>query len=266
MSVHQANVIPAQNSVSDKRSILAKSLAAIYSLVAYLAFFGTILYAIGFIGNLIVPKAIDTGIAQTSLIAIVINSGLMALFALQHSLMARPFFKRWITRYIPAEIERSTYVLLSSLALAFVFWQWQPMTQLVWRVESLAGILFLTGLYFVGWVVVFLSSFMINHFELFGLKQVYDYCREQNSPETPFTVRYFYALVRHPLMLGFIIAGWAAPTMTVGHLLFSVIITLYILLAVKYLEERDLRRAIGDDYVAYQKKVPMLIPRIAGRR
>lgn len=265
MNVNQASPDAIADSVSKQRFAGAKVAAMVYSLVAYLAFFGSILYAIGFIGNLVVPKSIDAGAGQSTLLAITINCGLMALFALQHSVMARPFFKRWITRFIPAGIERSTYVLLSSVALSVVFLHWQPMTEQIWNVESLPGILVITGLYFLGWAVVFLSSFMINHFELFGLKQVYDYCKEKPSVETPFTVRYFYAFVRHPLMLGFLIVIWAAPVMTAGHLLFSVVLTLYILLAVKYLEEKDLRRAIGAEYDAYSKRVPMVVPRLTSR-
>lgn len=265
MNINQTSAATLADPASKQRSTIPKMAAVLYSLVAYLAFFGSILYAIGFIGNLVVPKAIDTGTGQSSLLAITINCGLMALFALQHSVMARPFFKRWITRYIPEAIERSTYVLLSSVALSIIFWLWQPMTEQIWRVESLPGILAISGLYFLGWVVVFLSSFMINHFELFGLKQVYDYCKEKQSIDTPFTVRYFYAFVRHPLMLGFLIAIWAAPVMSAGHLLFSLVLTIYILLAVKYLEEKDLRRAIGDEYEAYSKRVPMVVPRLTGR-
>lgn len=247
------------------RHPLKKCLALVYSAVAYFAFFGTILYAIGFVGNLVVPKAIDTGVGVTVFSSVVINTALLGLFAIQHSVMARPFFKKWITRLIPVEIERSTYVLLSSAALALVFWQWRPMTEVIWQVESLLAILSISAVYFIGWAVVFLSSFMINHFELFGLKQVFDYCKEQRSDESPFMVRYFYAFVRHPLMFGFLLAMWAAPVMSSGHLLFSVVTTLYILLAVKYLEERDLRRAIGKEYEEYQRQVPMLIPRL-GRR
>lgn len=238
-----------------------KSLAVTYSILSYFAFFITVLYAIGFLGNLVVPKGIDTGEGGISAAAILINVGLLSLFAMQHSVMARPGFKKWFTKVVPAVIERSTYVLLSSLALLFLFWQWQPMTGIIWQINNDFAYWVITAIYFAGWAVVFLSTFMINHFELFGLRQVYAYCKEQPATETPFCTRYFYTFVRHPIMLGFLICMWAAPVMTTGHLLFSAVATAYIVLAVKYLEERDLRRALGDAYVEYQQRVPMLIPR-----
>ncbi len=260
MNISSTNTISQAAIDQRSRHWLEKLFAALYSMTAYLAFFATILYAIGFVGNFIVPKSVDSGFSSTSYWAIAINTALLSMFAAQHSIMARPFFKRWITRFIPTEVERSTYVLLSNAALALVFWQWQPMSEVIWSVENTFVFYLISTVYFLGWAVVFLSSFMINHFELFGLQQVYNYCREKQTVALPFTTRYFYTFVRHPLMLGFLIAMWAAPVMSAGHLLFTVITTLYIVLAVKNLEEKDLRQAIGEEYARYQREVPMLIP------
>ena len=189
-----------------------------------------------------------------------VNALLLSIFAIQHTIMARPAFKSWLTRFINPAIERSTFVLLSSLALLFMYWKWQPINTIVWQAENESIILLLKGIFYIGWLIVFLSTFMINHFELFGLKQIYENLGKQKSSAITFQERFFYKIVRHPIMLGFIIAFWATPKMTVGHLTFAVITTLYIIVAVKYLEEPDLKKAIGKEYEAYQKKVPMLIP------
>lgn len=240
---------------------MRKSIEFFYGVIAYLIFLVSFLYAMGFVGNFIVPKSIDTGPSTTFMQAFIVDALLLGIFAIQHSVMARPAFKKWWTGIIPPVIERSTYVLLSSLALLLIYWQWQPMPSIVWKIENQTGAMVLTTLYFLGWLIVFLSTFMINHFDLFGLKQVFENLRnKEESNNGVFTTKFFYKIVRHPIMLGFIIAFWATPVMTLGHLVFSITTTLYILIAVKFLEEKDLRAAHGKTYEDYQKKVPMLIP------
>lgn len=231
-----------------------------YGVIAYLIFLVTFLYAIGFVGNLIVSKSIDSGKEGPVVWSIVTNALLLSVFALQHSVMARSGFKKWWTPIVGAAIERSTYVLLSSLALILMYWQWKPITRVVWNIENETLTILLTGLFFIGWFIVLLSTFMINHFELFGLKQIMENYKNRLPKSPAFQVNYFYKIVRHPIMLGFLIAFWATPVMTVGHLLFSVTTTLYILIAIKYLEEKDLRKSIGKNYEDYQENVPMLIP------
>ncbi len=239
---------------------MKKILAFIYGITAYVLFLGAFLYAIGFVGDFIVPKTINSGTETTFVTALLINALILSVFAIQHSLMARPVFKKWVTRFISPAIERSTYVLLSSLALILIFWQWQPLTGLVWQIENKTMSLLLTGIFFTGWLIVLLSTFMINHFELFGLTQIYNNLKNKRTPNPHFQINYLYGVVRHPIMLGFLIAFWATPTMTVGHFIFSLTTSLYILIAVKFLEERDLKKAIGKEYELYQKQVPMLIP------
>ena len=238
---------------------MKKILVLIYGIAAYLVFLVAFLYAIGFVGNLFVPKTIDSGIETSVLYSVLINLGLLSLFALQHSIMARPAFKKWFTQIIHPAIERSTYILLSSLVLLLIYWKWQPMTTIVWETQDSLAIILL-GIYFLGWGIVFLSTFMISHFELFGLTQIYQNFKNRSITYPKFQVNWFYKLVRHPLMLGFIIAFWAAPTMTYGPLLFAAVTTAYILIAVKYLEEKDLKKLIGKDYENYQKNVPMIFP------
>jgi len=233
--------------------------AALYGIIAYLAFLATILYAIGFIGNLAVPKSIDSGEPGSLLPALVIDLVLLGLFAIQHSVMARPGFKKWWTRFVPRSVERSTYVLLSSLILGLLFWQWRPMPGTVWSVDNTAGSLVLTALFWAGWLIVFMSTWMIDHFELFGLRQVYDRMRGQKSTPPEFKSPALYRFMRHPIMTGFIIAFWATPVMTVGHLLFAAATTVYILVALQ-LEERDLIHAHGDAYRDYRRRVSMLMP------
>lgn len=239
---------------------MGKFISFMFGIISYAIFVVSFLYAIGFVGNFFVPKTIDSGPEVGLLASILINLLLLSLFALQHSVMARPAFKAWLNRFINPAVERSLYVLLSSLALVLIFWQWQPMTAIIWQAESQWLIYLLTGLYLTGWLVVFLSTFMINHFELFGLQQIYQNLKNKISESPKFQTNYFYKFCRHPIMLGFVIAFWAAPTMTSGHLLFAVITTLYIIIAVKYLEEKDLKKLIGPSYEAYQQEVPMLIP------
>jgi len=237
----------------------SKMLVLLYGTLAYIVFLIAFLYAIGFVGNLYVPKGIDTGEEISLFNALLINIGLLSLFAIQHSVMARPVFKKWITQFINPAIERSTYILLASLILLLIYWKWEPMTGIIWETEGILATTLLI-IYFVGWAIVFLSTFMISHFELFGLSQIYQNYKEQELTYPKFQVNLFYKLVRHPLMLGFIIAFWAAPTMTAGRLLFAVVTTAYIFVAVKFLEEKDLKKAIGKEYENYQKEVPMIFP------
>jgi methanethiol S-methyltransferase len=241
------------------RNRTAKAVAFLYGLVAYFAFFVTILYAIGFIMGLVVPKTIDTGDYSSTAEALVVNLLLMSLFAVQHSVMARKQFKQWWTRYVPKVIERSTYVLLSSLALMLLFWQWRPMPAIVWQVDDPGIIVTIATVSLVGWVIVFTSTFLINHFELFGLYQVANNLTGRDMPTPVFRTPLYYKFVRHPLYLGFIIAFWAAPTMTVGHLLFAAVTTAYIFIGI-LLEERDLVDLFGDDYRRYKDRVSMLLP------
>ncbi|MEH6759577.1 MAG: methanethiol S-methyltransferase [Maribacter arcticus] len=235
-------------------------LILIYGVLAYIIFLVSFLYSIGFVNNFWVLKGIDTGSEIDMMTALLTNISLLSLFAIQHSVMARPAFKNWWFKIIGKPAERSTYILLTSLALLLVFWKWQPMTDTVWTVENSTIAMGIQVLYFIGWLIVLLSTFMISHFELFGLTQIVDNLKNRVSKSPSFQVNYFYGLVRHPIMLGFLIAFWATSTMTTGHLLFAVVTTFYILVAVKFLEERDLKKILGDTYVSYQKKVPMLIP------
>lgn len=237
---------------------MGRVLAVAYGVLGYLIFLISFLYAIGFVTNFGVPKGIDSGAPGPVMGAVIVNMLLMGLFALQHSIMARPEFKRWWTQIIPEPIERSTYVLLSSLALILLYWLWQPMPGLVWSVEG-AGAAILWAICALGWAVVLLSTLMIGHFELFGLQQVYQNLRNLRPAEPNLITPGFYALVRHPIMTGFIIAFWATPQMSWGHLLFAAVTTAYILIALQ-LEERDLIGIFGERYREYSARVPMLIP------
>lgn len=238
---------------------MKRMLYLIYGIVSYLVFFITFLYSIGFIGNFTVPKSIDSGTTGPFIQSLLINLLLLSIFAIQHSVMARPAFKSWWTTIIPQPVERSTYVLLSSLALVLLFWQWQPITMMVWEIENIFGRYVLWGLFWIGWLIVLLSTFLINHFDLFGLRQVYLYLKNQKSSDSAFKTPFLYRFVRHPIMLGFIIAFWATPDMTLGHLVFSVVTTIYILVALQF-EERDLVKYHGAEYQEYQKEVSMIIP------
>ncbi len=238
---------------------MKKIFSLLYGLVSYFAFFGTILYAIGFVGNIIVPKTIDGAPEVPLATAILINASLLLLFALQHSIMARPSFKAWWTRIIPQHLERSTYVLLASLCLMLMMWQWQPIGGVIWSIENKTVETILLVTYLIGWAIVFLSTFLINHFDLFGLRQVWLYSINKPYTQLPFRVPLFYKFVRHPLYLGFLIAFWSTPVMTIAHLLFAVLTTGYILTAIQ-LEEKDLMHAYGEKYSSYKKRAPMIIP------
>jgi methanethiol S-methyltransferase len=240
-------------------------LALAYGAVSYLVFLVSFLYAIGFIGNLAVPRSIDRGIAAPLGEAIAVNLVLLAAFAVQHSVMARPAFKRWWTRLVPKTIERSTYVLVSSLLLILLYWQWRTMPDVIWDVTWPAGRVGLWVLFWAGWAMALTATVLINHFDLFGLRQVYLAWREKPYTDLEFGTPLLYRVVRHPLLLGFLIAFWAAPTMTAGHLLFAAATTAYILIAVKF-EERDLIAALGDQYREYRGRVPALIPGLQRRR
>ena len=238
---------------------MGRVIALLYGLIAYLAFVITVLYAIGFVGGFYVPKTIDDGAAAPIAQALIINVALMSLFAIQHSVMARPQFKQWWTRFVPKSIERTTYVLFASLVLLLLFWQWRPIPIVAWQIAQPQLAAAVTALSFVGWLIVFGSTFLINHFELFGLHQVANNLTGRPMPAPRFRTPLLYGFVRHPLYLGFIIAFWAAPTMTFGHLLFAAVTTAYILVAIQ-LEERDLIDVFGDDYRAYRTRVSMLVP------
>jgi protein-S-isoprenylcysteine O-methyltransferase Ste14 len=238
---------------------MKKIFAVIYGVSAYLFFLGTFIYAIGFAGNIGVPKGIDDGKVSPLPVAIGINVLLLAVFALQHSVMARQGFKRMWTRVVPHSVERSTYVVAATLVLALLLWQWRPMPGIVWDLRGTVGATILSVLFVVGWMLLLASTFLVNHFELFGLAQVWAYARGYELPKPTFRTPGLYRIVRHPLYAGFVIAFWSAPVMTVGHLMFSIATTGYILLGI-FFEERDLIMTFGQRYREYRQRVPMLIP------
>lgn len=237
---------------------MQRALSFGYGIFAYLVFLVSFLYAIGFVGNVVVPKGIDDGANAGPTSAVVVNLLLLGLFVVQHSGMARPGFKRWWTKIIPKPVERSTYVLLSSVVLLLLFWLWQPIGGMVWRVEG-AGAYVLWAIFGIGWATVLLSTVMIGHWNLFGLEQVYSNLKSLEPRKPSFVTPGLYKLVRHPIMVGFIIAFWATPEMSWGHFLFAGASTLYIVAAIQ-LEERDLITELGERYKEYRKQVPALIP------
>ncbi len=239
---------------------MGRGIAFLYGVVCYAIFFLTFLYLIGFLSNLLVPRSIDVGPAAATLTALTINFALIALFGIQHTVMARPGFKEKWTKIVPKSVERSTYVLISSLILILLYWQWRPMTgQVIWEAEAAWTQYLGWAVFFGGFGIVLVSTFIIDHFDLFGLRQVWLNLRQKEYTSSGFKVTFFYKFVRHPLYVGWIMAFWGTPRMTVGHLLLAVGMTAYILIAIRY-EERDLVQILGDDYAQYRKKVPMLIP------
>lgn len=243
---------------------MAGLFAALYGVVAYSFTLVALLYLVGFVGNLVVPKSIDAGTSGPLLQSVMVDAALIALFAIQHSVMAREGFKRWWTRVVPASIERSTYVLFTSLVLLLLYWQWRPIPASVWTVHNMVAAGVLHGIFWLGWAVLVASTFLINHFELFGLSQVFARLFGKQLSDPKFRTPLLYRYVRHPIYLGVLLAVWATPSMTVGHLLFAGMITGYILIGIR-LEERDLVKQFGDQYRSYRERASMLIP-LPGRR
>jgi protein-S-isoprenylcysteine O-methyltransferase Ste14 len=247
--------------MSSHPSFLRRSAVLVYGVVSYAFFFATFLYAVGFVGGFIVPRSIDSTPGRGIGMALLIDAALLALFAVQHSVMARPAFKRMLTRFIPEAAERSTYVLMSSLALILMFRFWEPMGGVVWNVQSPLGSTLLHVGFAFGWFTVLVTTFLINHFDLFGLRQVWMFFRRQQYVPLKFVTPGPYKLVRHPLYVGWLFSFWCTPHMTLAHLVFAVMTTGYILVAIQ-LEERDLVTVHGDDYLDYRRKTPMLVPRV----
>lgn len=238
---------------------MGRILIFLYGAVSYVLFLGAFLYAIGWVGDFLVPRTINNGIPTSTGLAVVINLALLSLFAVQHSIMARPWFKRAWTKIIPKAAERSTYVLLTNLILFLMYWQWRPLPETIWQIRNEAWTTVMWGVFALGWFIVLVSTFLINHFDLFGLRQVWLHVRKQEYTNLKFKLHSFYRLVRHPIMLGFIIAFWATPHMTVGHLIFAGMTTAYILVAIRF-EEHDLVKAHGENYQRYRRSVSMILP------
>ena len=237
----------------------------LYGLFSYVVFLGVFVYAVGFIGGFVTPTMLDGTPHRSLAAALAINSTLLAAFALQHSGMARPAFKRWWTRIVPPAAERSTYVLMSSLALVALFAFWEPIGGVVWQAPEGLARTAIIGLYLFGWLLLLYTTFLIDHFDLFGLKQVWRHLRGQPYRPPQFHTPSLYRMVRHPLYIGWLTIFWAAPTMTAAHLIFALMTTAYILVAIQ-LEERDLVSAFGSEYTAYRESTPMLIPRLSAQR
>jgi protein-S-isoprenylcysteine O-methyltransferase Ste14 len=242
------------------------AIALLYGLVVYVFFLATFVYAIGFVGNIVVPKGIDGGVAVPLIEAVTVNLLLLGVFAVQHSVMARRGFKRWWTRFVPEAVERSTFVLAATLALALLLWQWRPIAEpVIWHVENQTARVALWAVFAIGWAMLLISTFLINHFELFGLRQVFARLFGRQIPAPEFRTPLFYRHVRHPIYLGFVLGFWATPHMSAGHLLFAIATTAYILIGI-WFEERDLIAQFGDRYRLYREQVGMLLPRRAKRR
>lgn len=257
-SVKPAPRAAAPGSPGVSRTLAGRIGVFLYGVASYAVFFATFCYAAGWVGNFLVPRPMDAAPEHPLWLAALINTGLLGLFAVQHSVMARPAFKRWWTRIIPAPAERSTYVLFSSLALILMFWFWSPMGVVIWDVQAPAAQIALYTLFVAGWGLVLHATFLINHFDLFGLRQVWLNLRGRPYTPLPFKTPLFYRVVRHPLYVGWLIAFWATPTMTAAHLLFAILTTAYILIAIR-LEERNLIEA-HPEYEQYRREVPMLVP------
>jgi len=238
---------------------MTRIFAIAYGSTAYIAGFIALVYAIGFLGGFPVPKTINSGIPSDLTSSIIVNLVVLTLFALQHSIMARPAFKKWWAKFVPVYIERSTYVLLTAIILTIIYWQWRPMTGVIWHIDNPIGVMAINGLFWSGWIILFASTFMVSHTDLFGLRQVYLKFKEQEYTHLDFKISGFYKLVRHPIMTGIIIAFWSTPHMTSGHLLFAGISTAYILVALQF-EEHDLMNFFGERYADYKQKVSMLFP------
>lgn len=239
--------------------MVGRTLTFLYGVVCYAIFFAALVYLIGFLANFMVPKGIDAGMVTSFGLALTINIGLMLVFGLQHSVMARPGFKAAWTKIVPKPAERSTYVLFTSAALILMYWQWRPMTGVIWQADAMWLQYALWGLFALGVLIVLASTFIIDHFDLFGLRQVFLRLLGKPYTDVPFRVTFFYKFVRHPLYLGWFLTFWATPSMTVGHLLFAIGMSGYILIAVQY-EERDLAKFLGQRYIDYKKRVPAFIP------
>ena len=244
---------------------MKRVLVFLYGVIAYVLFLGAFLYAIGFVGNLWVPKSIDSGATGPVGVALLMNALLLGLFAIQHTIMARPAFKVQLTRLIPQAAERSTFVMVASLAFVLMFWQWRPLAGTVWQIESPLGIAILQGLFWLGWLTVLVTTFLIDHFDLFGLRQVTFFLLNKEPRPPQFKEHSLYKIIRHPIMLGFIIAFWSTPSMSTGHLFFASLSTAYILVGLTF-EERDLIAHHGEKYLQYARRVPMLIPFLKPRR
>ena len=238
---------------------MKKSFFLVYGILCYVIFFVTFLYTVGFISSWVVPKHIDSAPQSSLGFALLVNASLLGIFALQHSIMARPAFKKWWANFVPAIIERSTYVIVSSLCLVLLFWQWQPIGGIIWEIKNPTTQLLLKLLSMVGFGIVLVSTFLINHFDLFGLRQVWLYFTGKEYFQISFKMPFVYKYVRHPLYFGFVVAFWAAPTMTAAHLFFALIMTVYIIIAIQF-EEKDLIQYFGATYLQYRKSAPMLIP------
>ncbi len=238
---------------------MGRTASLIYGLISYAIAMASLVYAVGFLANLWVPKSIDSGISTSFSTALIVNLLLLGLFAVQHSVMARPAFKKWWTSIVPEQIERSTYVLLSGLILWLLFWQWRPMTDVVWRTDSEFFSTILWAIYFIGWAITVGSTFLISHTDLFGLKQVHSHWSGKKIEAPSFVTPLLYKFVRHPLYFGLLLVLWSVPEMTTGRLLFAIGATGYIIIGA-LLEERDLAATFGQAYDDYRKRVSMLIP------